>query len=189
MKTSLTRSLAVLLLLAAYGMAPAAPARNQANTLAEIATPKNVDQILASLKKSGFIKSVYLSDDSTGVLPQHNVEILQAVKEIREATSPGEAEKALVNFSNKLQQTDYRSSVTFVTKRNNKTVHGARIRYKAIGRKLIHSVAELSTSKKATMLPIGIYYFWAERNGAQTSERLTLSVVEKKKVIDLVETD
>ncbi len=193
MKSILASALAVLFMMTGLGGVSGAVAESadkewqQSTAIGRSITAENIDRALATLASAGFIDSVNTSDDSTGVLPQHDVEILRAAKMVKEATTPEQGRKAAITFSNSLQQSGNRSTVSFVAIRDGKTVHGARIKYRAIGRKLIHAVSQLATTDTPILLPIGIYDFWTEREGVQTSDELTVSVIQKTQIVDLVE--
>jgi hypothetical protein len=63
---------------------------------------------------------------------------------------------------------------------------GARVRYRLIGESTIQAFGPL-TNKSEGDIPIGLYYFWAERSGTPTSRPLYQEILRPRVDIELEE--
>ncbi|TAT71036.1 hypothetical protein [Rhizobium ruizarguesonis] len=66
---------------------------------------------------------------------------------------------------------------------------GARIRYKLVGGGFPTEAMARLTNASDDSLPIGIYEFWSERAGVETSAHLSLRIIKPKVTVDLEERD
>jgi hypothetical protein len=92
------------------------------------------------------------------------------------------AKYAADNLSKQMSVSGIRSTVRALT-----PTPGARIRYRLVTEQNPSSFAQLSNNASAS-LPIGIYHFWAERNGVPTSDQSeTFRVILPEVTIDIEE--
>ena len=101
-----------------------------------------------------------------------SVQVEDALKQLSESKTKDEEAEAEKDLSHALRNTGYLAEVIFRTKRE-----GARVKYQLITDEAVRSVSRLTNTSDPYKLPIGIYHFWTERKGVQTSSILTLDIV------------
>lgn len=136
--------------------------------------------IYDDLKKSDLIPAES-SGNEIAAFPAFST-LLNYVYKLEASKGGKDQEEALGAISTELQNTGYFSKVYFQTKQP-----GAYVQYQLVTSDQVSVAPRETNTSDPLIMPLGIYYVWAERKGVVTSKKSQRDIIRREIRIDIEE--